>query len=491
MKYRYVVVEGPIGSGKTTLARLLSEHYDATLLMEDPGANPFLPMFYRDMKRHALATQMFFLFQRINQLSAIKQPDLFERKTMADYMLAKDRLFAKLTLDDNEFGLYSQLYNHLRPQAPNPRSGDLSAGVDRSVDGTHSSPRAADGAQYQRGLSDEIIRILHPLFLRLQRVAVADRQQRPIQLCRQSRTFQSIADAHRIDARYARILQRCLTWKSFIPSPSCARRLKTEASVGFVPTMGNLHAGHIALTQQVRERVSCVVLSIFVNRLQFGPSEDFDKYPRTFIDDCDKCREAGVDIVFAPDEKEMYPVPQEYLVEPPEIQHILDGAVRPGHFRGVATVVLKLFNMVQPHVALFGKKDYQQCRVLSNMVRQFNLPVEMILAETVRAPDGLALSSRNGYLSAAERAEAPQLHAALSRAKAALLNGGKEGEKDFAAIEQRATEALSSRGWRPDYISIRRQSDLLAPQQNDRQLVILAAAKLGATRLIDNLEVTL
>lgn len=264
-------------------------------------------------------------------------------------------------------------------------------------------------------------------------------------------------------------------------------RLRTEESVGFVPTMGNLHAGHIELTRQVRERVSCVVLSIFVNRLQFGPNEDFDKYPRTFIDDCDKCRTAGVDVVFAPHENEMYPVPQEYLVEPPEIQHILDGAVRPGHFRGVATVVLKLFNMVQPHVALFGKKDYQQCRVLSNMVRQFNLPVEMILAETVRASDGLALSSRNGYLSVAERAEAPQLFATLSRAKSALI----AGETDFAAIEKRAVDELAKRGWRPDYISIRRQRDLLAPQQNDRELVVLAAARLGATRLIDNLEASL
>ena len=170
-------------------------------------------------------------------------------------------------------------------------------------------------------------------------------------------------------------------------------RLKRESSVGFVPTMGNLHAGHIELTRQVRNRVSCVVLSIFVNRLQFGPNEDFDKYPRTFAADCEQCRAAGVDIVFAPDESELYPVPQEYVVEPPQIQHLLDGAVRPGHFRGVATVVLKLFNMVQPDVALFGKKDYQQCLVLASMVRQFNLPVEMILAETVRAPDGLARSA--------------------------------------------------------------------------------------------------
>ena len=264
-------------------------------------------------------------------------------------------------------------------------------------------------------------------------------------------------------------------------------RLKHEESIGFVPTMGNLHAGHIELAQIVRKRVGCVVVSIFVNRLQFGPKEDFDKYPRTFADDCDNCRAAGVDVVFAPDEKEMYGEPQTYLVEPPGIQHILDGLVRPGHFRGVATVVLKLFNMVQPHVALFGKKDYQQCRVLSDMVRQFNLPVEMILAETVRADDGLALSSRNGYLSVTERAEAPQLHAALMRIKAAL----EAGDRGFADLETRAVDGLQARGWRPDYIAIRRQSDLLAPQQSDRALVVLAAARLGATRLIDNVEVSL
>ena len=264
-------------------------------------------------------------------------------------------------------------------------------------------------------------------------------------------------------------------------------RLKHEESIGFVPTMGNLHAGHIELAQIVRKRVGCVVVSIFVNRLQFGPKEDFDKYPRTFADDCDKCRAAGVDVVFAPNEKEMYSEPQTYLVEPPGIQHILDGLVRPGHFRGVATVVLKLFNMVQPHVALFGKKDYQQCRVLSDMVLQFNLPVEMILAETVRADDGLALSSRNGYLNAAERAEAPQLHAALTRIKAAMLAGNRR----YDELETSAVNALRARGWQPDYITIRRQIDLLAPQQGDAELVILAAARLGATRLIDNIEISL
>ncbi len=266
------------------------------------------------------------------------------------------------------------------------------------------------------------------------------------------------------------------------------QRLKRESAIAFVPTMGNLHAGHIYLTRIARDGFrngGCVVVSIFVNRLQFGPHEDFDKYPRTFADDSRKCVDAGVDVIFAPDETVMYPEPQGYLVEPPDIQHILDGAVRPGHFRGVATVVLKLFNMVQPQIAVFGKKDYQQCRVLSNMVRQLNLPIEMVLAETVRAEDGLALSSRNGYLSAEERAEAPQLHARLRDIRTAL----ESGARDFAALEQQATATLQARNWQPDYLTIRRQRDLLPPQAGDREFVVLAAARLGKTRLIDNLEV--
>ncbi len=266
-------------------------------------------------------------------------------------------------------------------------------------------------------------------------------------------------------------------------------RLKSEAAIGFVPTMGNLHAGHIDLTRIARDRVAthgCVVVSIFVNRLQFGPQEDFASYPRTFADDADKCRAAGVDVIFAPTEAEMYPESQNYFIEPPEIQHILDGAARPGHFRGVATVVLKLFNMVQPTVAVFGKKDYQQCRVLDNMVRQLNLPITMVLADTVRAEDGLALSSRNSYLHAAERAEAPQLFAALSKIKKEIFSG----RRDFSAMETVAVAALTARGWLPDYITVRRSEDLLVPVASDCALVILAAARLGKTRLIDNLELT-
>ena len=263
-------------------------------------------------------------------------------------------------------------------------------------------------------------------------------------------------------------------------------RLAREPDNVFVPTMGNLHEGHIRLVDNAKPMGACTVVSIFVNRMQFDPKDDFDKYPRTFATDCDMLRAAGCDVVFVPDEAEIYPEPQVYAVEPPEIAHILDGALRPGHFRGVATVVLKLFNMVQPRAAIFGKKDYQQCIVLKNMVRQLALPIELILADTVRAADGLALSSRNGYLSAAERVEAPQLFASLSRAAAEL----RAGKADHRRIELGEMAWLAGRGWQPDYIAIRRRSDLQMPVAGDCDLVVLGAARLGATRLIDNLELT-
>jgi len=264
-------------------------------------------------------------------------------------------------------------------------------------------------------------------------------------------------------------------------------RLEREPDNVFVPTMGNLHDGHIQLMQLAKPRAACTVVSIFVNRIQFGPREDFDRYPRTIEADTARCQAAGVNVVFAPSEREIYPEPQTYVVEPSELQHTLDGAVRPGHFRGVATVVLKLFNMVRPHAALFGKKDYQQYLVLRDMVRQFALPIEIIPAETVRAPDGLALSSRNHYLSVAERKEAPNLYATLQRARDELASG----KRDYQRVELEAMAALASRGWKPDYIAVRRQSDLQEPKNAERDLVVLAAARLGSTRLIDNIELTL
>jgi pantoate--beta-alanine ligase len=263
-------------------------------------------------------------------------------------------------------------------------------------------------------------------------------------------------------------------------------RLQREPNNVFVPTMGNLHAGHIQLIDIAKPRAACTVVSIFVNRLQFGPKEDFDRYPRTLEADCDKLRAAGVDVVFAPDEKEIYPEPQTFVVEPSDLQHILDGAARPGHFRGVATVVLKLFNMVSPHAAIFGKKDYQQCLVLANMVRQFALPIEIILAETVRAEDGLALSSRNSYLTPAERAEAPRLYRVLRNARGEIALGAR----DYQRIELNAMAELARHGWKPDYVAVRRRADLQPPRNGERDLVVLGAARLGRTRLIDNVEVT-
>ena len=254
----------------------------------------------------------------------------------------------------------------------------------------------------------------------------------------------------------------------------------------FVPTMGNLHEGHLALVRQAKAHGLPVVASIFVNRLQFAPHEDFDRYPRTLARDSELLAAVGCDLVFAPDEAEMYPVPQGYKVHPdPALADILEGHFRPGFFTGVCTVVLKLFNCVQPALAVFGKKDYQQLMVLRHLVEQFALPIRIEGAETTRAADGLALSSRNGYLSAAERDEA----VALSRALSELANGHRAGAAPLAQLEAQAIAGLTARGWKPDYLTVRRRSDLLQPAAGDNApLVALAAARLGATRLIDNLE---
>ena len=265
----------------------------------------------------------------------------------------------------------------------------------------------------------------------------------------------------------------------------------------FVPTMGNLHAGHLALIQQAKPLGDVTVSSIFVNRLQFAPHEDFDTYPRTLAADCDKLEAAGCDVVFAPTEKELYPEPQTFKISPPsEVADILEGHFRPGFFVGVGTVVMKLFTIVFSEAqgqrsALFGKKDYQQLMVIKRMVQQFALPIDVMGGETQRADDGLALSSRNGYLSAEERAEAVQLSMALKGLAAAY----RENANNLAALEQQAMEKLAQRGWKPDYLTVRRRADLQAPQvgfsrggQSADELVVLGAAKLGSTRLIDNLE---
>lgn len=268
-----------------------------------------------------------------------------------------------------------------------------------------------------------------------------------------------------------------------------ARHLDGAGRVAFVPTMGNLHAGHLQLCRIARAHGDAVVTSIFVNRLQFGPNEDFDHYPRTMESDRRGLEGEGVDVLFAPHEQEMYPTPQVYRVQPPPLAEELEGAFRPGFFDGVCTVVLKLFNLVQPDVAVFGKKDRQQLKIVRGMVQQFNLPIEIVPAETVRASDGLALSSRNGYLSTTERAEAPNLYRVLRGIADAIA----AGRKDYANLEAAGRAELAARGWKVDYVAIRHGLALRIPHpegyDHPNLLIVLAAAKLGVTRLIDNVDV--
>lgn len=249
--------------------------------------------------------------------------------------------------------------------------------------------------------------------------------------------------------------------------------------------MGGLHEGHLSLIRAARRHRECIVASIFVNRLQFAPTEDFDRYPRTLEQDCALLEEQGVHVVFAPKEKTLYPAPQGFTVEPSPIANMLEGKYRPGFFRGVATVVLKLFNIVQPQTAVFGKKDYQQLHIVRELARQFNLPIEILAGETVRASDNLALSSRNRYLRDEERAEAIRLYQVLSQVKREI----EGGNRNFAGLEENAMKILASHGWKVDYVSIRERDTLAAAQPRDGNMVVLGAARLGETRLIDNLEI--
>jgi pantoate--beta-alanine ligase len=274
-------------------------------------------------------------------------------------------------------------------------------------------------------------------------------------------------------------------------------QLRGQLRTSFVPTMGNLHEGHLSLMRIAAQHGDPVVASIFVNRLQFAPNEDFDQYPRTLKADAEKLEAQGVYVLFAPDEKELYPEPQEFRVQPPEdLGDILEGEFRPGFFVGVTTVVLKLFQCVQPQVAVFGKKDYQQQMIVRRMCQQFTLPTQIISAETVRDTDGLALSSRNGYLSEAERKEAPWLYNTLQSLRGRVISGRTSESLSPAEVlemEDAACGALRHRGWAPDYVSIRKRANLKPASElelrSQEPLVIVAAAKLGQTRLIDNLEV--
>lgn len=273
--------------------------------------------------------------------------------------------------------------------------------------------------------------------------------------------------------------------------------LSCDRQIGFVATMGSLHDGHLALVHEARNRVGhegLVAASIFVNRLQFGKGEDFDHYPRTFEHDSRLLREAGCDLLFAPDETVMYPEPQTFRVVPdPTLADILEGAARPDHFAGVCTVVMKLFTMVRPTLAVFGMKDYQQLMLIRHMTRQFALPLQIIAYPTVRESDGLAMSSRNAYLSAAERAEAPNLYRVLRKLVESVRAKRAGGSVDLEALESEAARELGARGWRTDYLTVRRQRDLLAPSATElagqEPLVTLAAARIGTPRLLDNIEI--
>ena len=261
-----------------------------------------------------------------------------------------------------------------------------------------------------------------------------------------------------------------------VPDIAALRRAVAELGpVAFVPTMGNLHDGHLALVRIARQQARAVAVSIFVNRLQFQPGEDFERYPRTFERDRELLERERVEILFAPDERVLYPVPQTYIVRPPPIAAELEGKFRPGFFDGVATVVLKLFNAVQPAVAVFGKKDFQQLLIVRGMVRQLDLPLGIVAGETVRENDGLAMSSRNAYLSVAERAEAPRLYR--------VLQNVRDGMAPADAMRE-----LAHAGWRPDYIEVRSRDDLAPAKPGDKERVVLGAARLGPTRLIDNVE---
>jgi pantoate--beta-alanine ligase len=259
--------------------------------------------------------------------------------------------------------------------------------------------------------------------------------------------------------------------------------------IALVPTMGNLHAGHLSLVTEAQHRADRVVATIFVNPMQFGESEDIDAYPRTFDEDRAKLEENQVDLLFCPEVSTLYPVAMEMMtrVEVPGLSDVLCGASRPGHFRGVATVVAKLFNMAQPQVAVFGEKDFQQLAVIRRMVRDLDMSVEVVGVATMREADGLAMSSRNGYLTPAEREIAPTLYATLQMTAEKL----QQGEQDLSSLQEKAANVLKNAGFCPGYVSIRRAEDLREPTQDDRDLVVLAAAWLGKARLIDNLPITL
>ena len=267
--------------------------------------------------------------------------------------------------------------------------------------------------------------------------------------------------------------------------PSLRERLGKDTSIAFVPTMGNLHEGHLSLVRTAKQNADCTVVSIFVNQLQFSPTEDYNKYPRTLEKDCALLKDINADVVFVPNEKILYPETQEFLLMLPSVAHILEGKYRPGFFRGVTTVVLKLFNIVQPQIAIFGKKDYQQLYIVDKMVKQLNLPIEIIACDTVRMHDGLAQSSRNCYLNENQRSESIRLYQTLYQIKKSV----EEGNNNFKMLQDNAIKNMIQHNWKVDYITIRQRSTLEPAVINNNKLIVLGAAWLGDIRLIDNIEI--
>ena len=489
---RYIVVEGPIGAGKTSLARQLAEHLDGEMLLEQPEDNPFLSRFYDDMARFALPTQLTFLFQRADQLRELAQIDMFRQPTVSDFLLDKDPLFARINLTDDEYALYEKVYKHLKPQTAVP---DLVIYLQAPVDTLVARVRMR-GIPFEQAVPDEYLARIADAYSRF----FYQYDEAPLLIINSERLNFVDNPAHmkmllarvagmRSRREFFNLGQVVARMEIIRTAADLARRLDGAGRVAFVPTMGNLHDGHLRLTQIAREHGDAVVASIFVNRLQFGPNEDFDRYPRTFEADHAALERVGVDVLFAPLEQEMYPTPQVYRVQPPPLADELEGAFRPGFFGGVCTVVLKLFNLVQPDVAVFGKKDRQQLKIVRGMVQQFNLPIEIVPAETVRADDGLALSSRNGYLSADERREAPNLYRVLRGIADAIV----AGRSDYANLEAAGRAELAARGWKVDYVAVRHGLALRIPHpegfDHPNLLIVLGAATLGNTRLIDNVDV--
>lgn len=267
--------------------------------------------------------------------------------------------------------------------------------------------------------------------------------------------------------------------------PSLRERLRKDTSIAFVPTMGNLHEGHLSLVRTAKQHADCTVVSIFVNQLQFSPTEDYNKYPRTLEKDCALLKDINADVVFVPNEKILYPETQEFLLMLPPVAHILEGKYRPGFFRGVTTVVLKLFNIVQPQKAIFGKKDYQQLYIVDKMVKQLNLPIEIVACDTVRMHDGLAQSSRNCYLNENQRSESTRLYQTLYQIKKSV----EEGNNNFKMLQDNAIKNMIQHNWKVDYITIRQRSTLEPAVINNNKLIVLGAAWLGDIRLIDNIEI--